>query len=142
VLSLGFSAGALLAEGRILVPFWRGLEPAGFLAWYREHASLLLRFFGPLEALATALPLLATGLAVWQEAEAAGWLLASAVCSLAVLGCFPSYFKAVNARFADGSIPLDEVPAELGRWASWHRARTALAVVGFVCGAVALLRMG
>lgn len=142
MLSLGFSAGALLAEGRVLVPFWRGLEPAGFLGWYRAHASLLLRFFGPLEALAAVLPLLAAGLAAWQEARAAGWLLASALCSLGVLACFPIYFKAVNARFADGSIPLDEVTAELGRWASWHRARTALAVAAFACGSFALLRMG
>ena len=50
--ALGISAGALLAEAKVLVPFWRGLEPSEFLAWYRKHADLLLRFFGPLEIVA------------------------------------------------------------------------------------------
>jgi hypothetical protein len=47
-IALGLSAGALLAEGAVLVPFWRSLQPESFLAWYRENAALLLRFFGPL----------------------------------------------------------------------------------------------
>src|SRR6267378_2029146 len=47
--ALGLAAGATLAEGAVLVPFWRSLDPEAFLAWYRRYAALLLRFFGPLE---------------------------------------------------------------------------------------------
>jgi hypothetical protein len=44
--ALGLSAGALLTEGAILVPFWRSLQPESFLGWYRQHAGLLQKFFG------------------------------------------------------------------------------------------------
>ena len=50
VLGLGLSAGALLAEAGVLVPFWQAQKPEAFLDWYRENASRLLGFFGPLEA--------------------------------------------------------------------------------------------
>ena len=140
VLALGLSAGALLAEAGVLVPMWRAQDPAAFLSWYRDHASLLLKFFGPLEVASTLLVVVATVSAWLAGLEGQGLFLASTVLTLAVLASFPLYFQKANASFAEASIPTGAVGAELGRWARWHWGRTALAIAAFGLAALALAR--
>jgi len=48
-LALGVAAGAMLAEGAVLVPWWRSMPPEAFLRWYADNARRLFEFFGPLE---------------------------------------------------------------------------------------------
>ncbi len=136
---LGLSAGALLAEAAVLVPFWRSLRPESFLAWYRENGALLLRFFGPLEVAAA----LSVGLATavrWPAGGPAPWLLlGSTLLSLLVLAAFPLYFQRANASFADGSLSPEGVPEALRRWARWHHARVAASGAAFVAAILAAL---
>lgn len=132
ILALGISAGALITEGAVLVPIWRSLRPDAFLAWYREHAALLLRFFGPLEVVAATLALAAFVLRWRVGPEMPRVLAVSAGLSVAVLLVFPLYFQRVNAGFADGTTPPERVPDELARWARWHWMRTAFAVAAFI----------
>lgn len=139
-LALGVSVGALLAEGAVLVPFWRGLEPAAFLVWYRKHADLLLRFFGPLEIAATVLSLAALGAGWIDDSAALAWLAVSALGAVAVVAVFPLYFQKANASFASGSIAAEAVARELARWSRWHWARTILAAASFGASVLALLR--
>ena len=49
VVLLGVTAGAMLAEPAILVPYWRSLAPADFFDWYSANASLLVELYSPLE---------------------------------------------------------------------------------------------
>ena len=49
---LGTLSGALLAEGIVLVPYWRALQPAEFTDLHHGFAPRLYRFFAPLTALA------------------------------------------------------------------------------------------
>ena len=134
---LGLSAGALLAEGAVLVPYWRSLSGEVFLRWYREHGGLLIRFYGPLEVAATVAALLAT-IAAWLSASPGAPLLALAsALALAVLGAFPLYFKDANASFADGTLSPEQVASELARWARWHWVRTAIATAAFLAALLA-----
>jgi hypothetical protein len=135
--ALGLAAGALVAEGGVLVPFWRSERPEAFLAWYRDHAALLVGFYGPLEIAAVGLA--ATALvANWlHPVMAAGPLLGAAVLAFGVLVAFPLYFQKANISFAAGTIELARVPDELRRWSRWHWARTALALGAFICAVVA-----
>ena len=135
---LGLSAGALVTEGAVLVPIWRGLAPEQFLAWYREHAGLLLRFFGPLEIVAAALACITLGVAWYGGARPMMPLAASAVLAVSVLGAFPLYFQGTNESFASGEIAPGDVPVELGRWARWHWMRTIVAVLAFVSSTLGL----
>ena len=135
---LGLSAGALLAEGAVLVPFWKSLEPPAFLAWYRRHASLLLRFFGPLEVVPTALVIAATAAALATGRSDSGLLVVASVLAVAVLGSFPLYFRGANQSFEDGSLGAENVAAELRRWSSWHWARTGVAIAAFFASLLAL----
>lgn len=140
IAALGLSAGALLAEGAILVPFWRSLPARSFLAWYREHAGLLLRFFAPLEIAAALLPALAAAVG-WLGGSAGAPLLAvSAALALLVLAAFPAYFQRANASFADQSIAVDQVPDELRRWSRWHWGRACVATLAFLLAILALLQ--
>jgi hypothetical protein len=135
--ALGLSAGALVAEGGVLVPVWRSEPPEAFLAWYRDHAALLVGFYGPLEIAAVGLSAAALAANWLHPVMAAGPLLGAAVLAIGVLVAFPLYFQKVNISFATGTIELARIPDELRRWSRWHWARTVLAVGAFVCEVVA-----
>jgi hypothetical protein len=129
---LGLTAGALVAEGAILVPFWRSLSPASFLGWYKQHAAILQKFFGTLEVAAAVVTIFATVLSWVSHDPSARLMIVSALLVVAVLAVFPIYFQQVNTSFAAATIALDRVPAELRRWSSWHWARTLIAVTAFI----------
>ena len=132
VIMLGLSSGALVTEGAVLVPFWRSLAPAAFLAWYRQHAALLFRFFGSLEIVTTLATFGALAARWYATGSLDTWLGFAAVLCVAVLLVFPLYFQRVNVSFERGSIALDDVGPELARWARWHWSRTAMALGAFV----------
>jgi hypothetical protein len=138
--ALGLSAGAMLAEGAVMVPYWRSLPPDAFLRWYAENASRLLAFFGPLEIAGTGLALAAAVLSGARRAVAIGLLVVSAALALAVLVPFPIYFRDVNASFAAATIAPDQVGEELARWAAWHWFRTVLGIGAFVAAVLAVRR--
>jgi hypothetical protein len=135
---LGLSAGALLAEGAVLVPFWRSLESEQFLRWYQQHASLLLRFFGPLEIVPALLVVLATAISLFDGRPGSALLALSSLLAIAVLLTFPLYFRSANTSFAAGTLAAEKVGAELRRWSSWHWARTFVAIAAFVAALLAL----
>ena len=138
IVALGLTAGALLAEACVLVPFWRGERPEAFLDWYRRHAALLVRFFGPLEVASVALIGIAAGLAWWTHAPGRVQLYVSAALTLAVLASFPLYFGAANARFADGTLPPTGVADALKQWATWHWVRTLAGIAAFALAVASL----
>ncbi len=130
---LGLSAGAMLAEGAVLVPWWRSLPPGSFLQWYASNATRLFDFFGPLEIAGAGLALGASALHLVRGRPAGAWFVASTVLAVAILSAFPIYFQEANASFATGTIEPERVGSELARWASWHWGRTALGILA--CGA-------
>jgi hypothetical protein len=137
--ALGLTAGALLAEGAILVPFWRSLQPASFLSWYKEYAALLQKFFGLLEVAAAVLTIAAATMNWGSQGVGSRLLVVSALLAVAVLGVFPLYFQRVNAGFAAGAIAADRVTEELRRWSSWHWLRTIMATAAFISAVAALM---
>ena len=137
VVVLGVTAGALLAEAVILVPFWQSIEAPAFLAWYKLNAARLLRFFGPLEVGALLVPGLAMAAAWFREAPGLVFLGAATALSLFVLISFPLYFREANASFEQGTIDPDDVPQELRRWGRWHWVRTIAATLAFCASVLA-----
>ena len=137
-IALGLMAGALVAEGALLVPFWRSLQPRDFLAWYKQHAALLQGFFGPLEVAAAVLTSSAAGLGWIERGRGRYWLASAAVLGVAVLAVFPIYFQRANTSFRTGAIATDRVKDELQQWSRWHWGRTILAVAGFSVAVVAV----
>lgn len=138
-LGLGLMAGALLAEGGILVPFWRSATAEEFFEWYRRCASLLQKFFGRLEIAATLLAIAAAAFASLAHGIGPSALhIASALGAVAVLGVFPIYFQMANSSFAAGTIEASRLAGELRRWSRWHWGRTIIAAAAFSAAVGAL----
>lgn len=137
---LGIYAGAQLTEGTLLVPYWRSLPAAEFLAWYAANDARLLGFFGPLTTATVLLALVAAMLGArarhpgrWPAAVAAALMLVALVM-------FFVYFERANASFAAATIAPADVPAELARWAMWHWTRTVLSLVALAAAFASLWR--
>lgn len=137
--ALGLTTGALLAEGAILVPFWRSLPSENFLSWYQLHAALLQQFFGPLEVAAAILTAVAAALSRVSADRRNLFPVMATLFAVAVLAVFPIYFQRVNTSFAAGTIAADRVAEELRRWSSWHWFRTVMAMAAFVFSLAALI---
>lgn len=135
-LALGLAAGAVLAEGAVLVPWWRSQPPEAFLAWYAANASRLFDFFGTLEMAAAVLVVLAAALVRSPP------FVAAAALTVGVLAVFPLYFQDVNASFEKATIAPADVAAELGRWAAWHWLRTGMAIAAFAAAVVGIRARG
>src|SRR3954454_6682173 len=84
-MSLGLLAGALLAEDRLLLPYWRTLSAETFYELHPTYGPLLYRFFAPLTIAA---PLPAVLAAVQVTAQSGGLAPRSlAAIAAAVLTC-------------------------------------------------------
>lgn len=141
VAALGLFVGAMLTEGFVLVPYWRSLPPAEFLAWYGANDRRLLGFFGPLTSV-TALLAVAGALASLREGRPGRWpAVVAAVIYAVVVSTFFLYFQQVNASFAAATIRPEDVPAELSRWATWHRLRTGFSLAAFAAALLSLWRL-
>jgi hypothetical protein len=138
VIALGLSAGAMVAEGAVLVPWWRSMPPELFLRWYAENASRLFDVFGSLEIAGAVVAVGAGALYRHQRCGSGGFYVGSAVLAAAVLAGFPLFFQQVNASFAAGTITIDRVAPELGRWAMWHWARTGIGIAAFATAVLGL----
>ncbi|MEM6477138.1 MAG: hypothetical protein AAF687_13335 [Pseudomonadota bacterium] len=135
---LGLLAGALLTEGAILVPYWRRMEPEEFLRLHSTMGPSLYRYFAPLTIAGVMLPAASAGVSLGLGEEAPSRVAAGILC-LCALGIYFAYFKAANAKFAEHTITASELPAELGRWATWHTTRTIIVLIAFGCSLAALL---
>jgi hypothetical protein len=140
VMALGLSAGAMLTEQMLFVPYWRSLPAADFLRWFGDNEPRLVAFFGPLQAASALLTVAAAALYAMRRRPGRGLLGVAALLALAVLGFYSVYFRAVNASFVAGTIPIEAVAEELTRWSAWQWLRIASGVLAFAAALVAATR--
>lgn len=135
---LGLLAGALLAEGALLVPYWRTLSAEQFYALHPTYGPRLYRFYAPLTIAAPLAALLSAGLALAVSGGHATAAVAAALLALALVACYGLYFRRANEAFARRAVAPVDLPAALARWAAWHHARVVIAILAFVCSLLAL----
>ncbi len=135
---LGLFIGALLAEGALLVPYWRALPPAEFFALHGSFGPRLFRFFAPLTTGALLLAVAAALASLWVASPGRWASLAAAGLAASLVATYFLYFKRANAGFADASVGAAGLAGELKRWARWHWARVGLGLGGFACSLLAL----
>lgn len=139
--SLGLLAGALLAEDRLLLPYWRTLSADAFYALHPSYGPRLYRFFAPLTMAAPPAALLAAVQVTYDSGGLASRsiaAIASAVLACSLVAIYGLYFKSANDAFARHAVSSEELPAALARWAAWHRARVVICLAAFALSLVAL----
>jgi hypothetical protein len=139
VITLGLSAGAMLAEATLLVPYWRSLPASDFLRWFAENEPRLTAFYGPLEVAAAVLALVAGGACALRRHRGSRPLALAAFLAVGVLAMYPLYFEDVNASFVAGTIDAAAVASELARWSAWQWVRVATGIAAFVVASSALV---
>jgi len=134
--ALGLTAGALLAEAAVVIPWWRTLTPQAFFDWYAANTSRLFWFYGPLEAVSAVL-VLVTAVLVRDR-----YFVLALLLSLAVLALFPLYFERVNASFEAAAIDPGELATVLAQYERWHWVRTLLGIGAFAAAVLGLRARG
>ncbi len=138
VAMLGLTAGAMLTEAVIIVPFWQKLTPSEFFAWYTKNQAALVRFYSPLEILSAVLPLISSILFFIIKNDGK-WLMAtSTLLSLCVLATFFIFFKNANAVFNARAMDRDKFSLAIKTWGNWQWIRVGLGVGAFCCGILAI----
>lgn len=140
VVLLGVTAGAMLTEAAILVPYWQSVTPEVFFDWYGGNAPRLVDFYSPLEV-GSAVAALACAILASSTSRpgARSWWLAT-VLSLLVIATFFIYFQDVNAAFAERAIAADALSDTLRTWGQWQWGRVALGLGAFAASIMALRR--
>ena len=139
--SLGLLAGALLAEDRLLLPYWRTLSADAFYALHPSYGPRLYRFFAPLTAAAPMATVLAA-IQIVLQSEGLGprttAAVTAAVLAWSLVAIYMVYFRSANDAITRHAVSPEDLPAELARWAGWHRARVLVCLAAFALSLVAL----
>jgi uncharacterized membrane protein len=135
----GVLTGGMVFIEVVLLPFWRGLSPAEFRAWFAAHSDRIRALMVPLGA--------ATGIACTASASArvaggrrgAPAAVAAAGAAASVIAVTVTVNEPANHRFAAGTLTDGETTTLLRRWARWHHLRVALGLAASVAAARALV---
>jgi Domain of unknown function (DUF1772) len=138
--TLGVFLGTQIAEGALIVPYWKGLLSSDFFAFYKTYGEKLYQFYSPLTILATVLPIttFAYSLLTKPKTDILMWLML--IFTILFFATFFVYFKEANISFTDRTLSDEALPNELIKWGNWHWTRVFCEAVAFICGLILLLR--
>ena len=132
----GLLAGAMLFLRIVLLPFWRGLPPAQFRAWFAEHSERIRALMLPLGAASAAASAAATAARVATEDDARASSVAAAA-AVGVVAVTVAVNEPANRRFVGEELGDEETAALLARWARWHDVRVALGSTAAIAAVLA-----
>ncbi|MFM8912824.1 MAG: hypothetical protein ACKOE6_07915 [Flammeovirgaceae bacterium] len=139
--TLGVFLGTQLAEAALIVPYWKGLSPDDFFAFYKTYGQGLYQFYSPLTIAATVLPILTLtwNLLTKQKIDFFMWTMV--VFTLLFFASFFVYFKEANLSFTERTISNELLPNKLVEWGNWHWGRVICEGVAFASALVLLMRL-
>lgn len=138
---LGIFLGTQIAEGALLVPYWKSLSPQAFFDLHKIQGPKIYRFFAPLTIAATLIPLGTICLGILVRDKVGTFHVLTGLFTLCFFSTYFLFFKKANKEFAEASISPSELPSALRRWGNWHWGRVILEMIAFVCALVVLVRM-
>lgn len=137
-LFLGLTAGAMLTEASIIVPFWLRLNPDEFFTWYTKNQASLVDYYTLLEVSSLLLTLLSLVVLQIQKSSGGLWMGISFLFSLFVILTFFIFFKDANAQLNAGPIANEVFIDTIQRWGNWQWIRVGLGSVAFITSLVFL----
>ena len=138
---LGIFLGTQLAEAALIVPYWKGLSPDEFFAFYKIYGKNLHDFYSPLTIAATILPLITLVLSLSKKHRIDPLMWIMVMFTLMFFSTFFLYFKESNISFTERTITNEILPHKLAEWANWHWGRISCETVAFGCGLILLTRL-
>ncbi len=138
VLVLGVTAGAMLTEAAIIVPFWLSLSPLEFFDWYAKNQATLVNYYSPLEIWSTILTLVTSILMFVTKQEGKWSMVASTVFSIFVILTFFVFFKDANAAFNARSIAYHKLSLAITTWGNWQWFRVGLGMAAFIFALISI----
>jgi hypothetical protein len=134
VVSLSLFSGAFLFIAFVIVRFWKAVEPDIFLSWMSDHFFRFPALMVPLNMVSLLLTIAAFGTA-WTSRPANRIPLGLSLISIfACTITYPIYFAEANAEFLNRAIALPLIGDAIHTWATWHWARTGLAIAALTFG--------
>ncbi len=129
----GIFIGALVAEGALLVPFWKSLTAEEFHKLHPSFGPRLYRFYAPLTISATVASLANLTISIYLSSARVVFSSITAACAIAMILIYFYYFQNANAQFAKGSLNEKELSELLASWEKWHWSRVSVGIIGFGC---------
>ena len=133
--STGLSAGAMLVIRLVLVPFWRGMPPHEFRAWFAAHSEQIRGLMVPLGTAAAAT---AVTTAVAEAAGGSDARTSAAVSAVSAAGVGAITYavnEPANHQFVRQDLDDDDTVQLLRHWARWHDTRVILGLVATLAAA-------
>jgi hypothetical protein len=139
VIALSLFSGAFLFIAFVVVRFWQAVEPDIFLNWMSDHFFRFPALMVPLNMVALLLTIATFGTA-WQSRPISRIPLGlGVVCIFICTLTYPIYFAGANAEFLNRAIALPQIGTAINTWATWHWARTGLAIAALTFASWGLL---
>jgi hypothetical protein len=138
VIALSLFSGAFLFIARVVVKFWQSVEPDIFLNWMGDNFFRFPALMIPLNLISLLLTIAAFGTA-WKSSNRLTLGL-SLFCILICTLTFPIYFAGANAEFLNRDLALPQITNAIETWATWHWARTGLAIGALIFSSFGLLQ--
>ena len=130
----GAFIGAMILIALVLVPFWKTSEPQAFLDWFTVYGGKIGSIMIPLGPGVLILAIIAL---ILNKGNRLLWIL-TVVFTLANILYFPIYYLPTNSSFAEQTIPINEISAELSIWLKYHWQRTLFAIGAFMTSILAI----
>ncbi|MFK8102820.1 MAG: hypothetical protein AB8G15_09860 [Saprospiraceae bacterium] len=137
--ALGIFLGAQIAEGALLVPYWKALPPKDFFDLHQRYGKKIYLFFAPLTIIATLLPLSTLTYGVLMNISIQVPMMLMGIFTLLFFSTYYLFFKRANQAFAMASISHEELPAAITKWGNWHWTRIFFEFLAFVCSIISLV---
>lgn len=139
VMVLGLTAGAMLTEAVIIVPFWLSLSPKDFFDWYAKNQAALVNYYSPLEIWSTILSLVTSILLITTKQKGKWSMVIATVLSILVIATFFIFFKEANSAFNARSIEDAKFILAVTTWGNWQWLRVGLGVGAFFFALVSIM---
>ena len=135
----GLLAGGMLFLRVVLLPFWRGVPPAEFRAWFASHSGSIRALMVPL-GVGAAGASVGTTAALAADGEDPRASAVAAIGSVAVVAVTVTVNEPANREFVRDDVGDEETATLLAHWARWHEVRVTLGLVAAAAAALAAVR--
>jgi Domain of unknown function (DUF1772) len=133
---LGIFTGTQIAEGALLVPYWKTLPGDVFFDLHKTYGKKIYRFFAPITIVATVLPVATVIYSLMTEIQTGIPMLLMGVFTLLFFSTYFIYFQKANKSFAEKSLTNEQLPQELDTWEKWHWGRIFCELIALICAII------